>query len=144
MSEDKNIIEPTPFTRPEARRDRRAFRLRPLPTALGTLFVILAMAVAFMFSARAVHFSISPEPETLRVSSGFFTWRVGGRFLMLPGRYHIHATRQGYEVLDKAVAEAPGNTLHHDFSRRSSGCIHRSEDGRQGTRQAGGDRTRHA
>ena len=103
MSDENKIIEPAPFVRAQASRSGRGFRLRPLPTALAALFVLLALATAFVLAGRAVHFSITPAPATFRISSGFFTWRLGDRFLMLPGTYRIHATLKGYEVLDEPV-----------------------------------------
>lgn len=114
MSDDRDIIEPTPYSRAEARRTRRMFRLRPLPTALGALFVLLALATAFILGARAVRFSIEPRPASLEITSGFPTWRLGERLLMLPGTYRIRATRQGYEVLDKSVKV--GSNPDQDFS----------------------------
>ena len=114
MSDDQDIIEPTPYTRAEERRGGPGFRLRPIPTALVIGFLILALVAAFIFSARVVRFAITPAPSSLSISRGFFTWRLGERFLMLPGNYHIRATRPGYEVLDEAVKV--GDSPEQDFT----------------------------
>lgn len=103
MADDENIIEPAPFTRAETQQPKPGFRLRPVPAALGIVFLLLALAAAFMFGASAVRFNIQPQPETLRISSGFFSWRFGERFLMLPGTYRIRATLAGYEPLASDV-----------------------------------------
>ncbi|HKI73390.1 MAG TPA: PEGA domain-containing protein, partial [Pseudomonadales bacterium] len=90
-------------TRAEASRRGRGFNIRPIPATLGVIFILLALATAFMFSARAVRFDVSPTPASLRVSEGFPSYRLGERFLMLPGKYQIKATLPGYKILEKTV-----------------------------------------
>lgn len=102
-NDDNVIIEPAPFTRAESGAKGPRFKLKPVPIALGLLFLILAIAVAFMLGARAVRFNIEPAPESFEITSGWITWRVGERFLMWPGDYGIHATHKGYEDLITVV-----------------------------------------
>lgn len=105
MSADDDIviIEPTPFTRAEESARGRGLVLKPIPVAIGTLFVILALATAFMFSARAVRFDVTPLPETFAVTDGF-AYQLGERYLMLPGDYRVMATLEGYHPLNEIVS----------------------------------------
>lgn len=115
VANDENLtIEPAPFTRAQARTGRRRLRLKPLPVTLGVIFVVLAVAVTFMFSARAVRFNIEPLPESLTFVDGMFTYRLGERYLMLPGDYRIRATLSGYEPLEVDVRV--GKEEDQDFS----------------------------
>jgi formylglycine-generating enzyme required for sulfatase activity len=66
------------------------------------VFVILALAVGFMFLARAVKFEITPLPASLEVTEGV-TWQFGERFLMLPGEHRVKASLAGYETLDEPI-----------------------------------------
>ncbi|XOV87676.1 MAG: PEGA domain-containing protein [Pseudomonadota bacterium] len=101
--DDNLAIEPTPFQRATAGRRRRRLRPGPVPVLIGLTFVLLAMAAAFMFLASAVRFDISPQPTAFSVTEGFFSYPLGGRYLMLPGVYRIQATLEGYEVLYETV-----------------------------------------
>ncbi len=101
--DDNLAIEPTPFERAAAGKRTRGLRPGPVPILLGLAFTFLALAAAFMFLATAVRFNIAPEPETFEVTEGFFSYPLGGRYLMLPGNYRIEAKLEGYEPLVQAI-----------------------------------------
>lgn len=102
-NERPDVIEPAPFTRAEARGQSRGIRLKPVPTAVAVVFLLLALAVAFMFSARAVRFDVEPVPQSLAISGTLPTYRLGERYLMLPGNYRVNATLSGYKQLDEPI-----------------------------------------
>lgn len=103
-SDDNNaIIEPTPFSRAEAQQERRLPLLKPIPIAVGATFLVLALFVAFMFTAKAVRFSVTPVPATLEITGGLPTWQLGERYLMLPGDYRLNATLEGYHPLAETI-----------------------------------------
>ena len=102
-NDDNLIIEPTPFTRAEAGPKAKRFYLKPVPIALGVLFIVLALAAAFMFMATAVRFTVEPLPDEFDIG-GLPTWQLGERYLMLPGDYEITAKLEGYYPLSEAVS----------------------------------------
>lgn len=114
MSDDNPTIEPAPFERADTRQRGPRFVLKPLPLSIGAVFVVLALAALFMFNARAVRFDIDPAPASLTVMEGLFSWRLGERFLMLPGTYTIKASREGYFDLEKQVKV--GEEADQEFS----------------------------
>jgi formylglycine-generating enzyme required for sulfatase activity len=80
-------------------------RRRPILARLLTLlFVLLLLAAAFVLIATPVTVDISPKPDQQALSGFPPPVPVGERYLTLPGRYRIHAIREGYRPLDEAVA----------------------------------------
>lgn len=103
-----------PMIRPVEFRPRRgsltARRRRGLPwTTLATLLLLLVLvAVAgFLFSARSVQVEIEPVPEHLALDGtgliGHLTPRLGGRHLLVPGTYELHAQKEGHRPLDETL-----------------------------------------
>lgn len=111
-NDDNVIIEPTPFTKAESTATRERFRLRPIPAVLAIVFLALAVFAAFMFSARAVRFNIDPAPDTFAIVDGLH-YRLGERYVMLPGTYRIVARREGYH--DLATEVEVGEAQDQDF-----------------------------
>ncbi len=103
-AEPENIeLEAASFARADPNARQRSIRLKPLPILLAVIFGILALAALFMFTARAVKFNITPVPESTAITSGFFSYRLGERFLMLPGEYTVSASAAGYHELIEEV-----------------------------------------
>jgi formylglycine-generating enzyme required for sulfatase activity len=101
--EDNLVIEATPFQRPKASQGRSLIRVSPLTVSVTLVFVVLAIAALFMFTARAVRFDISPTPEEFSVTEGLFNYQLGERYLMLPGEYGIAAGASGYYDLTETI-----------------------------------------
>ncbi len=102
MEDEHSIIEATPFQRSQGDESQHGFRIKPVPTAIGIVFAILAIAAGFMFTARAVRVTISPLPDSFRFTSGF-SYQLGERYLMLPGSYDLTAAKSGYHVLSTSI-----------------------------------------
>ncbi len=82
---------------------RRRARLRPLVVLTFAALLVLVLAAGFVFTARSVLFEVEPLPDRLEVA-GFLTgFEIGGRRLLLPGRYTVKATRDGYHGLEEDV-----------------------------------------
>ncbi|MDZ7684905.1 MAG: PEGA domain-containing protein [Gammaproteobacteria bacterium] len=113
--EDNAIIEPASFTRAKASTRRRRPYLRPWSIALVVLFLVLAAAVAFMFTASAVRFTVTPIPDRFEVTRGLFTYQLGERYLMLPGKYRIRAELEGYEPLERQIEVTSGSDQDFAF-----------------------------
>ena len=100
---DNTAIEAIPFTRVDPGTKRNRLVLKPVPIAILLVFLLLSVAALFMFTAKAVRFNVSPVPERLTITEGFFTYRLGERFLMLPGDYTIAAKLPGYRNLTESI-----------------------------------------
>lgn len=110
---DHDIIEAVPFERAEANLQRRRLKFFSVPTAIGTVFLILAVAAAFMFLARAVRVDINPTADTFRFTSGF-SYKLGDRYLMLSGDYQFTAGKQGYHILESTLTV--GDSADQNFT----------------------------
>ncbi len=118
MSEAENdniTINATPFTRVDPGSKKKKLVLKPVPIAIGLVFILLSLAALFMFTARAVRLNISPSPDHLAITTGFFSYRLGERFLMLPGDYVISAELQGYRTLSEPVQVGDDPDQDFDF-----------------------------
>ncbi len=97
-----DIIEPTNFTRAEQSKRVSIHLFQPVRLLIFIVFILLGTAAWFMFSAKAVELAITPEPAFIDISEGF-SYRLGERFLMLPGSYQVRAGLDGYEILETTV-----------------------------------------
>ncbi|MFP6807186.1 MAG: PEGA domain-containing protein [Pseudomonadales bacterium] len=114
--DNSNIaIAATPFTRVEAGARKKRLALRPLPIAIAVLFFVLSLAALFMFTAKAVKFNVIPMPEQFEITSGFFTYRLGERYLMLPGDYKISAQLAGFNDLHQDIGIGDAADQDLDF-----------------------------
>jgi|TARA_B100000315_G_scaffold260438_2_gene321892 formylglycine-generating enzyme required for sulfatase activity len=102
-SPNNQVIEPVSFTRAATEVRRGGLRIKPIPLFVTAVFAVLAVAVWFMFTAKAVNFLIEPTPETVRIEGGLFSYELGGRHLLRPGTYVLYADRQGYRTLEQIV-----------------------------------------
>jgi formylglycine-generating enzyme required for sulfatase activity len=103
-AQEQNLaIETTAFKRADSGTAKRRFILRPIPILITSLFILLGIAALFLFSARAVKFDVVPAPDTIEITSGYPTYRLGERFLMLSGSYEIAVTAAGYHDLRAEV-----------------------------------------
>jgi formylglycine-generating enzyme required for sulfatase activity len=111
-------IEATPFARADTNGQKKKLALKPIPIALGIVFLALAVSAMFMFTAKAVRFNISPTPESFTISKGFFSYQLGERYLMLSGDYEITAQLTGYKVFQQVVTI--GNEADQGFKFQMS------------------------
>ena len=86
---DQNVdanaeLEISEFRRADTTGVRRRWILKPVPLSIALVFILLGAAAFFTLTAGAVKFDITPPPDSLEVTSGFFSYRIGERFLMLP------------------------------------------------------------
>ena len=112
-------LEATEFRRSGTSKKRRRIIVGPAPIAIVIAFVLLGLAATFLFGARAVKFNITPTPDTLEIASGLITYRLGERFLMLPGDYRIRARAAGYHELNTniEVGDAADQDIHLSMVR---------------------------
>ena len=105
MAESENtIIEPSDFSRASTPVKKPLFKPSPAKILLLVLFSVLLTVAMFMFNARAVKFDFDPAETRFTILSGFPTYQLGERFLMLTGDYDIHASAEGYYPLLSSVS----------------------------------------
>jgi len=96
------IVEPIPFhsrSRSARLTVRAAAKYLTAATAVVALIGLLA-AAWFVFTARQVAIVVDPDPESLQISGGLVTPRIGGHYLMRPGFYLLRAGRDCYRDLE--------------------------------------------
>ncbi len=87
------------------------------PLALG-VFLILLSAVAFVLLATPVSIRVEPPPEQQSLEGFPPPVAVGGRQLVLPGRYTLTANRTGYFPLQEELLVPSGGFRAFDFQLR--------------------------
>ena len=118
---DQNVdanaeLETSEFRRADTTGVRRRWILKPVPLSIALVFILLGAAAFFTLTAGAVKFDITPPPDSLEVTSGFFSYRIGERFLMLPGDYTIRAKATGYHEFESEVTVSSDPDQEFEFS----------------------------
>ncbi|HAK52684.1 MAG TPA: hypothetical protein DCM54_12400 [Gammaproteobacteria bacterium] len=118
---DQNIdanaeLEVSEFSRADTTGVNRRRILKPVPLSIALVFTLLGAAALFIVTAGAVKFDITPSPDSLEITSGFFSYRLGERFLMLPGDYTIRATAAGYHEFETEVTVSSDPNQEFEFS----------------------------
>ena len=103
MAKEDTIIDATPFSRADNPKRRLGLSVRPLSIFISAVFILLALAATFLFTAKTVKVTLIPTPETFSFKNGF-QYALGGRYLMLPGGYGFSATKSGYHRYDGELA----------------------------------------
>lgn len=111
MSDEQanRIIQPTEFSRAEAETKKTIIAINPVTLTIGLVFLLLSLAVLFMFSARAVQLNFKPGFDELIIDGSLPTYKLGGRYLMLSGTYDVRARLEGHEAFTSQieVGDAP-------------------------------------
>lgn len=116
QSQDVSVVNPAveavSFTRATEVRQGLKFRIRLLPTLIAVIFLGLAVVAGFMFTAKAINFKTDPTADVVSVRGGF-AYALGGRFLMLRGKYTVQVEKEGYETLiqEFEVTDAPDQDI---------------------------------
>ena len=76
--------------------------------AVLAVFVLLLLATAFVLLATPVVVQIVPEPDRQSLSGFPPVVTIGDRRLALPGRYTVHASREGHYPLQETIDVAMG------------------------------------
>jgi len=108
VSEPPESIQPVAFKPNKLVGGREKARGFPIGKLLWLgLFLALAAAAFFLFTARPVTIEIDPSPQSMTVSGGLLTPRIGGRYLLLPGSYALAAQQEGYYPLETPIDVTP-------------------------------------
>lgn len=111
-------ITPQDFTPASASSKAGRPKLRPVHMALAGSFVLLLLAAGFLFTAKSVFFHLEPAEAQIDLSGGLHL-PVGQGFLMLPGRYQITLSAEGYHPVNDslAIGEAQNQNFHYQLEK---------------------------
>lgn len=116
--EAPTIIDPVDFrTTPRKPRRRRPLR-QWLALLVGVMFILcLAVAGWFVLTARQVQLTLDPLADRLELRGPPLRFRIAEHWLLRPGTYTVHASRQGYHPLIESFAVQPAkdNSFHFAF-----------------------------
>jgi len=88
---------------------------RKLRRLFAVLFTVLVLIAAFVLLATPMAVRITPEPASRSISGFPPPLSLGGRLLALPGHYRLHATLEGYRVLQEPLDVAMGGFQEFSF-----------------------------
>ena len=76
-------------------------RRRFIGLAIGAGFLLLVIAAWFVFTARQITIHIEPQPDRISISGSLVAPRFGGHYLLRPGTYTLHATKECYAAFEQ-------------------------------------------
>jgi formylglycine-generating enzyme required for sulfatase activity len=96
---------------------RRSRRL--IGAAIGLCLLLLFAAVWFVFSAKQIRIEIEPVADRISISGSLIAPRFGGYYLLRPGKYTLHASKECYHPLEQTfeVAEAKSQTVRFQMEK---------------------------
>jgi formylglycine-generating enzyme required for sulfatase activity len=95
-------IEPLAFRSDRRRHTDSWIRYRQLiGLAIVLGFILLIIASWFVFTARQIIIQIEPWPDQISISGSLVAPRIGGYYLLRPGSYTLHATKECYLALEQ-------------------------------------------
>lgn len=69
----------------------------------GFSFLLIGLAVIFVILARPLTIDITPEPDLVSISGFPLCFKVGSRYLCLPGTYTATVQKEGYRPFSGAI-----------------------------------------
>ena len=109
-------IEPVAFSTTPAAATRGGRSKKTQRALLAALFGALVFAAWFLFTATPVAVHIAPLPDRVKLSGGWFTPKIGDRYLLRPGRYVLVAEKTGYHPLAEPVEISGGPDRQISFT----------------------------
>ncbi|NNF51348.1 MAG: PEGA domain-containing protein [Gammaproteobacteria bacterium] len=104
------IIRPIAYSAPPPPGRRVLRGVKPSLLLIAAALALLAVVVAYVFTARAVRIDIGPTADSYAISGGLLNLKLGERHLLRPGTYVLRAEREGYKPLKQEfVVERSGN-----------------------------------
>lgn len=100
----REVIEPISINVSPAEATTWLTRGRIIYLLMGFFALVLLFAFWFLISAKTVIVVIEPTPDEVNLSGGSLSLKLEQRFLAQPGKFQLHATKQGYYPLQEEIA----------------------------------------
>jgi len=104
----------TPFSPPDRTAVKQRKKLPLVPFILLLALLVAATIAWFLFTAKAVEFSVTPTPTQVEITDGF-SYKIGKRSLMLPGEFTLEAELDGYQPLRENITVTAQNDQYFNF-----------------------------
>ena len=114
--ESQASIQPNRLPRPSAQEAHKTGRVRLFKLALLATFLSLVLVVMFVFFATPISIAVKPPPEQLELDGFPPPVQLRDRYLVLPGKYRIRASKPGYELLNEGILIERGDFKTFDFT----------------------------
>ncbi len=85
-------------------------------SGISVILLTLGAGVGYTFLAQPVVLNFEPAPDELTLHGGVWHPKIGGNFLLLPGRYEIKAKKSGYESFTETIKVQRGETTEFRFN----------------------------
>ena len=107
-----------PDGRPEGAGSIKRYR-RFIALAIGVCLLLLFAGVWFVFTAKQITISVEPVPDRISISGSLIAPRVGGYYLLRPGNYTLHASKQCYYPFEQPfeVGAAKSQTVRFQLEK---------------------------
>jgi formylglycine-generating enzyme required for sulfatase activity len=103
IASDGELIEPIIPIETSVRK-KSSKRLSRIVTFFGLfLFGLLAVVMAYIFTAKTLLIEIEPTPDRIALHGKVWPIKVRGRYLVQPGKYLIEVKKAGYETLKEEI-----------------------------------------
>lgn len=103
IASDGELIEPIIPIKPTVRKKSNK-RIGRLFSFIGLLlFGLLAVVIAYIFTAKTLLIEIEPIPDRIALHGKIWPIKVRGRYLVQPGKYLIHVEKTGYKELRQEI-----------------------------------------
>lgn len=68
-----------------------------------SLLIALLFIALYVIMAKSIEIQVHPQADLLKLSGFPAPFKLGKRFLLLPGEYILHAEKTGYKTLNKTI-----------------------------------------
>lgn len=97
------LIEPIPLSS-QTTGTQTNKKIARLLSILGLLvFAMLALVIAYIFTAKTLLIEVEPTPDGVALSGKIWPLKVKGRYLVQPGNYLLDVIKSGYYPIQKEI-----------------------------------------
>ncbi len=116
IASDGELIEPIipQEIRVEKKPPRRLLRLFSFFGIL--LFGLLAVVLAYVFTAKTLIIDIEPPPDRMALHGQIWPIKIRDRYLVQPGSYSIEAEKKGYRNFEKLIKVSKHHSQSFTFT----------------------------
>jgi len=116
--EHGDVIRPARFEPARAAALGPALGISRYKVGVGLAVAFFALVAWYLIAARAVFIEVEPAHAETEIE-GLLKFRIGHRFLLLPGTYTVALAAEGYHPLktEIAVGPDPDQRFHYELAR---------------------------